>query len=235
MSEQNSPIIEELHPTSPAPLDGPAVTTTASGKTPGGLPRSVWTVGGIMLLSIVGLGTALAVRSNSQPIDPNAEMTAAGPSAGPAKAGESNKALRNRSGAQTAGEQVADASTAPALCKHCGTVESVQSERRKGEGSGVGAVAGGVLGGLAGNQMGKGSGKTAMTVLGAVGGGFAGNAVEKNMKAYTVYHVKVRMADGSERTFTESTAPAVGSRVVVEGNHIKVDGSAPVNNTDQPA
>lgn len=230
-SEQHSPIFETLHPTSPAPLD--AVAPKAL-KNPGGLPRSAWAVGGVMLLIIIGLGTALAIRSNSQPIDPNAELTANGaPSAGTKLSGTNGRSHHNgESGNQAAGgsgdEQVADASA----CKTCGTVESVQAERHKGEGSGVGAVAGGVLGGVVGNQMGRGSGKTAMTILGAVGGGFAGNAIEKNVKATTVYRVKVRMADGSERTFTENSAPAVGSPVQVEGNRLKV---APSASNDQPA
>lgn len=220
-SESHSPIFEELHPTSPTPLDNAAAP--AANRNPGGLPRSAWAVGGALLLTIAGLGTALAVRSNSQPIDPNAELTAAGStSAGPLSAGKSH---RNSTSAATEGEHRSVAEAAP-VCRDCGTVESVQAEHRKGEGSGVGAVAGGVLGGLVGNQMGRGNGKTAMTVLGAVGGGFAGNAVEKNMKAYTVYHVKVRMADGSQRSFTERTAPAVGSRVVVEGSHLKADTSS---------
>lgn len=221
-SEQHPPIFEELHPTSPTPLDGTG-TEPAAARTPGGLPRSAWVVGGALLLTIAGLGTALAVRSNSQPIDPNAELSAAGStSAGPLSA---SKGPRSHHAAPAERERnPAVAETAP-VCRDCGTVESVQAERRKGEGSGVGAVAGGVLGGLVGNQMGRGNGKTAMTVLGAVGGGFAGNAVEKNMKAYTVYHIKVRMADGSERSFTERTAPAVGSRVTVEGGRLKADTS----------
>lgn len=205
-NEHHSPIFEELHPSSPMPLQD-AAPAPATIKQPGGLPRKIWVMGGVLLLGIVGLGSAMAVRSNSQPIDPNAELSKAAPSAGPAAASKA-------------------APAASAACQTCGVVESVQSERRKGEGSGVGAVAGGVLGGLAGHQVGKGSGKTAMTVLGAVGGGFAGNAVEKNMKAYTVYHVKVRMADGSERSFVEKAAPAVGARVIVEGNHYRIDTSA---------
>jgi outer membrane lipoprotein SlyB len=207
-NEPHSPIFEELHPSAPMPLDGARAAPVAA-KHPGGLPRKMWAVGGVLLLGIVGLGTALAVRSNSQPIDPNAELSKAAPSAGSSATGP---AKANKAAAE--------------VCQQCGTIESVQSERRKGEGSGVGAVAGGVLGGLAGNQMGKGSGKTALTVLGAVGGGFAGNAVEKNMKAYTVYHVKVRMDDGSERSFTEKAAPAVGARVIVDGNHYRIDTSA---------
>lgn len=70
--------------------------------------------------------------------------------------------------------------------------------------------------------MGAGSGKTAMTVLGAIGGGLAGNAIEKRAKADTTYRVKVRMEDGSLRTLTRPRTVAVGSRVTVDGQTLKV-------------
>lgn len=114
--------------------------------------------------------------------------------------------------------------SAPA-CTSCGVIESVAAVQRAAPTSGVGAVAGGVVGGLLGNQLGGGSGRTAMTVLGAVGGGFAGNAVEKNMKKHTVYQVHVRMNDGTQRTFEQASAPAVGSAVVVEGNRMRLASS----------
>ncbi len=107
------------------------------------------------------------------------------------------------------------------VCASCGTIESVVALQRSAPGSGVGAVAGGVVGGLLGNQVGGGSGKTAMTVIGAVGGGFAGNAIEKNMKKTTVYQIKVRMDDGDIRTFENGSPPAVGTRVVVDGNSLR--------------
>ena len=104
------------------------------------------------------------------------------------------------------------------VCQSCGTVESVRSIQRKGDANGVGAVAGGVLGAVLGNQVGGGNGRTAMTVLGAVGGGYAGNEVEKRMKAETVYEVRVRMDNGTTRTFTQRSAPGQGARVTVDGN-----------------
>jgi outer membrane lipoprotein SlyB len=109
-----------------------------------------------------------------------------------------------------------------AVCDNCGVIEGVRAYQQKGEGSGMGAVAGGVLGGLLGHQVGKGNGRAAMTVLGAVGGGIAGNEVEKRVKAETLYEVRVRMDDGTVRTFTEKTAPTPGAHVVVEGNHYRV-------------
>ena len=116
-------------------------------------------------------------------------------------------------------------SAAPAkqVCAACGTVESVTPVQRstKSEGPGVGAVAGGVLGAVLGNQVGHGNGRAAATVLGAVGGGFAGNAIEGNMKKVTVYQVGVRMEDGSRRSVEISQAPAVGSRVTVEGSNLR--------------
>ena len=42
------------------------------------------------------------------------------------------------------------------------------------------------------------------------------------MKKVTVYEVRVRMADGSHRNLDISTAPAVGSRVIVEGNNLRM-------------
>ncbi|WP_096699833.1 glycine zipper 2TM domain-containing protein [Polaromonas sp. AER18D-145] len=119
----------------------------------------------------------------------------------------------------------------PVVCADCGTVEAVTAVQRQGEVNGVavgnttvglGTVAGGVIGGLLGNQVGGGSGKTAMTVLGAAGGAFAGNQVEKNMKKVTVYQVRVRMNDGSVRNVEVSSSIPVGSRVIVEGNNLRM-------------
>ena len=119
----------------------------------------------------------------------------------------------------------------PVVCADCGTVEAVTAVQRQGQVNGVavgnttvglGTVAGGVIGGLLGNQVGGGSGKTAMTVLGAAGGAFAGNQVEKNMKKVTVYQVRVRMNDGSVRTVEVSSSIPVGSRVIVEGNNLRM-------------
>jgi len=59
-------------------------------------------------------------------------------------------------------------------------------------------------------------------VLGAVGGGVAGNEVEKRARATTSYQVTVRMDDGSLRTLAQSTAPAVGQKVTVEGSTLRL-------------
>ena len=114
------------------------------------------------------------------------------------------------------------AQTKPPACANCGTVESVTEVKKEGKGSGLGAVGGALAGGLLGNQFGSGKGKTAMTVVGAVGGGVAGNAVEKKVRSETVYDVNVRMQDGSLRTVQESQAYAIGTKVVVDGNTLKL-------------
>jgi len=110
---------------------------------------------------------------------------------------------------------------APSVCASCGVIEAVTPVKHKGDGSGVGAVGGAVVGGLLGSAVGKGDGKKVATVLGAVGGGFAGNEIEKNHKATTVYQVRVRMDDGTTRTVTQATAPAVGAKVKVEGSTLR--------------
>lgn len=109
-----------------------------------------------------------------------------------------------------------------AVCSHCGVIEAVREVTVKGRGTGVGAVAGGVLGGAVGNQMGKGNGRTVMTILGAIGGGFAGNEVEKRARSEKAYDVRVRMEDGTVRTFRQKAAPTPGARVTVEGNVLHV-------------
>lgn len=114
-----------------------------------------------------------------------------------------------------------------APCTTCGVVESVQAVKKKGEGTGIGAVAGGVVGGAVGSQMGKGSGRTAMTVLGAIGGGFAGHEIEKQARAETVYQVRVRMEDGSVRSFQRAQPLAVGTQVTVQGQSLRVAQHAP--------
>lgn len=113
--------------------------------------------------------------------------------------------------------------TAPARapCATCGTVESVTAVEVEGTGSGAGVIAGGVLGAVVGNQVGGGDGKTLATILGAVGGGMAGNAVEKKMKKLTQYDVTVRMEDASRRTLRQTTPPALGSAVVVNGDSLQ--------------
>ena len=113
------------------------------------------------------------------------------------------------------------AGSGAALCKSCGTVESVRLVERKGSGSGLGAVAGGVAGALIGNQVGGGSGRTVMTVVGAGGGAYAGHEIEKNMNKTSAYQIKVRMADGSMRTLTQREVPNVNS-----GDRVRVGNGA---------
>lgn len=126
-----------------------------------------------------------------------------------------------RSTVQRLSNPIAQQPVRPVMCATCGTVESVTTVQRAAPTSGLGAVAGGVVGGLLGNQVGGGSGRTAATVLGAVGGGYAGNAIEKKTRTVTAYQVRVRMQDGSVRSFEQGASMAIGAPVVVEGNTLR--------------
>jgi hypothetical protein len=88
----------------------------------------------------------------------------------------------------------------------------------KGEPSGVGVIAGGVTGAVVGSQIGRGDTSTLMAVAGAAGGALAGNEIEKHVKKRTVYRVAVKMDDGTARTVSLASAPAlaVGDRVRVQ-------------------
>ena len=70
---------------------------------------------------------------------------------------------------------------------------------------------------MLGNQAGRGNGNTVMTIAGVAGGALAGNEIEKSAKKRYSYRVTVRMDDGSFRTLSQSTVPAVtvGDRVRV--------------------
>lgn len=111
----------------------------------------------------------------------------------------------------------AKVASAKAWCSNCGNIESIRTITQRAEGSGLGAAGGAVLGGLLGSQVGDGSGKKLATVAGAVGGAVVGNQVEGNMKATTSYEIKVRLDDGTARTFRQDREPQwrTGQRVKV--------------------
>lgn len=114
-----------------------------------------------------------------------------------------------------------------AQCTNCGTVVSTNTYKRAAEnGSGVGGAGGAVVGGLLGNQIGSGRGRTLATIAGAVGGAYAGNNIERNMKAVTYTDVRVRMATGGYRVFTEQGQPrfANGDRVRVQNGRLQHQG-----------
>jgi outer membrane lipoprotein SlyB len=97
-------------------------------------------------------------------------------------------------------------------CANCGTVVSTHTYERAAErASGLGAGGGAVVGGLLGNQVGSGNGRTLATIAGAVGGAYAGNHVERNMHSVTYTDVRVKMASGGYRTFTEQGRPRFGN------------------------
>jgi outer membrane lipoprotein SlyB len=119
--------------------------------------------------------------------------------------------------------QVAEARPERNWCSNCGNVESVRTITHRAEGSGLGAAGGAVLGGLLGNQIGGGTGRQLATVAGAVGGAVVGNQVEGNMKATQSYEIRVRLDDGSQRTFRQTSAPSwrTGDRVRVVKGHLR--------------
>jgi outer membrane lipoprotein SlyB len=112
------------------------------------------------------------------------------------------------------------AAAEPKWCGNCGNIESVRAIKQRAEGSGLGAAGGAVIGGLLGNQVGGGTGRQLATVAGAVGGAVVGNQVEGNMKATTTWEIRVRLDDGTLRTFSQSSEPQwrSGDRVrIVKG------------------
>jgi outer membrane lipoprotein SlyB len=116
--------------------------------------------------------------------------------------------------------RVAEADTRENWCGNCGNIESIREIKTRAQGSGVGAAGGAILGGLLGHQLGGGHGQQLATVAGAVGGAVVGNQVEGNMKAGISYEIRVRLDDGTLRTFHQHSVPPwrTGDRVrIVKG------------------
>lgn len=208
--------------------------------------KALIAVAAVLGVTVMALAAALVVnRSDAQPggteaMAPTTQSSTATKLASntttnntstPAKLAPPKPAVQQQRPVVVAQAPVQAPAPKPVVCADCGTVEAVTAVQRQGDVNGVavgnttiglGTVAGGVVGGLLGNQVGGGSGKTAMTVLGAAGGAFAGNQIEKNMKKVTVYQVRVRMNDGTTRNVEVSSSIPVGSRVIVEGNNLRM-------------
>ena len=186
----------------------------------------------VIVFSVVGIATMTGHIPNalSQKGDAAAEAQAQAEKDASAKNAEEVKLSQKAKTAPAHPGTERRAAPAPQrtaiVCADCGVVESVQAQEVKGKGTGIGAVGGAVLGGVLGHQVGGGRGKDLATVAGALGGGFAGNEVEKNIKKTNNYVTRVRMEDGTYRTLTQTTQPAVveGDRVRIENGSIVARG-----------
>lgn len=99
------------------------------------------------------------------------------------------------------------------ICKDCGVVTNVRSDRRKGEASGVGAVGGAVAGGVVGKSA---TDSTVGTVGGAAVGGILGHEIEKRAKSHRVWTTTVTLRDGSVKKFETNANTAWKTGSVVE-------------------
>jgi outer membrane lipoprotein SlyB len=146
-----------------------------------------------------------------------------GPAPSQAYAPEPEPAPAPRTTVKPKPVQVAAAEPKSNWCGNCGNIESVHAIKQRAQGSGVGAAGGAILGGLLGNQIGGGHGRQLATVAGAVGGAVVGNQVEGNMKATTSYEIRVRLDDGTLRTFHQSSQPQwrSGDRVRIVKGHLR--------------
>lgn len=171
---------------------------------------------------------AAAAPATLAPVAEAAPSEAPAPAAAPAK----KPVTQHKTAARPAPKRVTEpqpdysvrptaVAQAPSICESCGHIESVDAIQQPGKPSGLGVVAGAVLGGALGNQVGGGNGRKLATVAGVVGGGFAGNEIEKRTRTTTTYQVRVRMEDGTVRSFPYDTAPSwhAGDRVrVINGS-----------------
>lgn len=110
------------------------------------------------------------------------------------------------------------AENAKPVCANCGIVLAVNVVEVEGKGSGAGVVAGGVVGGVVGNQMGSGTGRDLATFAGVLGGAIAGNKIEQKARKTRSYDIKVKMDDGSERTYRQVADPGM-----VKGQQVKIE------------
>jgi len=170
----------------------------------------------VILFSVIGIATITGhlpkALSKSEPgvADSVARSSEATRAETPAPSAPDRRASRPQ--ARTPGPLAAQS------CGNCGVIETIRAVESKGQGSGLGAIGGAVVGGILGNQVGRGGGRTAATVVGAGAGAYAGHEIEKNVNRRVNYQVRVRMEDGTLRTFYESAHPAysIGQKVRVD-------------------
>lgn len=179
----------------------------------------------VIVFSVLGIATMTGVlpsaRSHNEPVAAEAQPSQRAPAPGqqrlaaadaptyPHKPAVPERRAAAPSDARPAPPREAAQPPVARACAECGVVASVRTLQRQGEGSMVGAGAGALLGGLLGRQIGKGNGQTVATVAGAGAGAFAGNEIERNMNRRTYYETKVRMSDGTLRSYTSSAPPGV--------------------------
>lgn len=175
----------------------------------------------VILASLVGVAAMTGILPVSHGA-PQTDLPVAANASDTSK--PTNLAANTPSPTSTAKDQKANighdsnTSPVPAPCDNCGVVESVHSyEQKAAKGSGVGAVAGALIGGVLGHEVGGGNGRKLATVAGAVGGGLAGDEIEKRRNAHMVYEVKVRMENGTLRTFKPSSQPNWRN-----GDHVRI-------------
>lgn len=151
--------------------------------------------------------------------------SAKAPASPPRRVTSTSKATSHKDEGSSADRVPERSAAAPAVCRNCGVIDSIQEVKKAGEGTGLGAVAGGVLGGILGNQVGGGRGRDAMAVVGAAGGAYAGHQVEKNVRSSMEYRITVRFDDGTTQAFTQTTPPSWrnGDRVRVRDGVINAD------------
>lgn len=242
----NNPTLTHAY-ASPGSVSYPSGIGSSSLQRPS--TRPYWAAIGVLSVCVIAMGSSLVQMSNSKletlahaglplssaqamvsPSQMQGLLTTSIEGSGGTTKNEAKQQFAPVKSSSNATKKVANAtpaagpavaSSTQASCSNCGTVEAVTPITRDGQGTGIGAVTGGVIGGVVGNQIGNGSGRAVATVLGAVGGGWAGHTVEKKMKKETVYSVRVRMQDGSRRTVQQQSAPAVGSKVSVDGTSLR--------------
>jgi outer membrane lipoprotein SlyB len=163
----------------------------------------------VIIFSMIGIATMTGIVPRALS---DMEHVAPGGAVEPAQ-----RAVPDARTAQGRRRAASGGATSNAPCANCGVVESIRIVEVQGEPGPLGAVAGGLVGGIVGSQIGGGRGRTAMTVVGAGAGAYAGHEIEKNMNTSSRYQIRVRMDDGTYRTFHERSQP-----VLVVGQSVRV-------------
>ena len=184
----------------------------------------------VIIFSLVGIATMTGVLpkalSKNEQAAPDSAALSKSEQMARESAGKNAPAATPSAKPAKARAAASSQASAAEACADCGVVESIRAVEAKGQGSGLGAVAGGVVGGILGNQVGRGGGRTAATLVGAGAGAYAGHEIERNMNKSLSYQIRVRMNDGTSRTFYERSQPglSVGQKVRVTNNGVVAAG-----------